>query len=377
MPVLSFLPRRPAVFPSTFDDGEHVLDAGQDGWYEPTEISTDDGRALLDGFAWETSAGDLRFVLRRHGSNAIALAPSEFEGPISHGALVMGAPGAVLCVDSLLPQVSRYVERITGKRCVPQPAPGIRSEWKLISDVRPIRRESPPEGLESLAIERNVAIIATGGLRLGNRRAWIAGAPPRMIVTGCESGDDIRLDDERVTIDKDGAIVDEGRLAHTGSHIVQVGHVRYRLDTVQPEVAALLSPASMESDVVRQYAVALPGGCWTILGACQGDVAYAASAHSQRSILTACAFRPVWAISVGIRGSVVRRLTSPVPPPASVRRRAFAAAMRPWADAIYAAHVRHPQFQSDGGAPESPNSMWMMYTQAAKSIKRALKATRR
>jgi len=376
IPILSYLPRRPAVFPATFDDGDHILDAGQDGWYEPSEINADESE-LLTGFSWETSVGGLTFVLRRHGSEAIAMAPSEFEGPISHGALVMGAPGAVVCADSVLPQVSPYLERITGKRCAHQPAPGIRAGWTLISDVRPVRRESPPPGFETLAIESNVEIVASGGLRLGSRRAWIADAPPRVIVTGYEPGDEIRLDDARVTIDDDGAIIDDGRLALPGSHVIKVGHARYRLDTVQPEVAASLSERSKEADLQKQYVVALPAGCWTIIGSHQSDVARAASDGTQRSILKACTFRPVWAISVRPRGAVVRRLTSPVPYPAPFARKTVTWAMSAWANAIYAAHVRHPKFESEAGAPEFANATWMAYAQVSKNIKRALKATRR
>jgi hypothetical protein len=374
MPILSYLPRRPAVFPTTFDDGNHVLDAGQDGWYEPAEINCD-GSELRAGFSWEISAGGLTFVLRRHGSEVVAMAPSEFAGPISHGALVMGAPGAVLCADSVLTEVSPYLERITGKRCASQPAPGIRSGWTLISDVRPVRREFAPPGLESLAIESNVEIIASGGLRLGTRRAWIAGAAPRMIVSAYELRDEIRLDDELVAIDADGAIVDDGRLARAGSHVIRVGHVQYRLDIVEPEVAPVLSERSKQTDLQQQYAVALPRGSWTIIGSHHSEVARAGSDRTQRSILTTCAFRPVWAISLRAHGAVVRRLTAPVPPPASFVRRTATWAMRPWADAIYTAHVRHPEFQSDAGAGETADATWTMYTQTAKNIKRALKAT--
>jgi hypothetical protein len=376
MPILSYLPRRPAVFPATFDDGDHILDAGQNGWYEPSEINADESE-LLTGFSWETSVGGLTFVLRRYGSEAIAMAPSEFEGPISHGALVMGAPGAVVCADSVLPQVSPYLERITGKRCARQPAPGIRAGWTLIGDVRPVRRESPPPGLESLAIESNVEIVASGGLRLGSRRAWIADAPPRLSVTGYEPGDEIRLDDARVTIDDDGAIVDDGRLALPGSHVIYVGHARYRLDTVKPEVAASLSERSRDADLQKQYVVALPAGCWTIIGSHQSDVARAASNGTQRSILRACTFRPVWAISVRSREAVVRRLTPLVPYPAPFVRKTVTWAMSAWANAIYAAHVRHPKFESEAGAPEFADATWLAYAQASKNIKRALKATRR
>ncbi|HUP60658.1 MAG TPA: hypothetical protein VNA69_09600 [Thermoanaerobaculia bacterium] len=376
VPVLSYLPRRPAVFPATFDDGEHVLDAGQDGWYEPAEIVADDGSDLLNGFTWEVSAQGLTFALRRNGSDAIALAPSEFEGPVSHGALVMGAPCAVICADSVVNHVCVYLERITGKRCLPQAAPGIRSGWKLITDIRTIRRDTPPDGLDGLAVESNAEIIANGGLRLGSRRAWIAGAPPRLIATGVESSEELRLDDEAVMVDADGVIQADGRLTRPGSHVVQVCELRYRFEIVQPEVPLALADRATGVAQRPQYAVALRAGYWTIVGARQDEIAHAASGRSQRSILTVCTFMPVWAISVGANGALVWRLASPVPDPAPVHRRTAAPTMWPWANAIYAAHVRHPDFHSEIGALEPTPSAWMIYAGIAKNVKRALKARR-
>jgi hypothetical protein len=197
LPVLAYLPRRPAVFPTTFNDGAHIFDAGEEGWYEPFPIGVDGGAELRAGFAWEATADSIRVVLRRTGGDAIAMAPSEFDGPVSRNGLLLGTPGAVLCGDSVVERVKQYLESVTGKRCSPVNAPNLPAGWKLITGVNPIRRLQPPDGLGMLDVAANVEIIPNGGLRLGRRWAWLAEAPPTFVVGGLQSTEPIMIDGGR------------------------------------------------------------------------------------------------------------------------------------------------------------------------------------
>ena len=185
-PELSYLPRRPAAFPRIFDDGVHAFEASDEGWYDPVPLQSEDGRDLADGFEWQVGTGRLRLVLRRAGASAIALPAShEYTGYMSHKALRLGAPGAALCEETLADSAAEYLSTISQQRCVSFNHPGLPEGWRLFTGIKPQRRgETPPAGLEALAVEAAVDLIPTGGLRLGSRWAWLNGAPPGLLVAG-------------------------------------------------------------------------------------------------------------------------------------------------------------------------------------------------
>lgn len=384
LPVLAYLPRRPAVFPTTFNDGAHVFDAGEEGWYEPFPIDVDGGAELRAGFAWEATADSMRVVLRRTGGDAIAMAPSEFDGPVSRNGLLLGTTGAVLCGDSVVERVKQYLESVTGKRCSPVNAPNLPAGWKLITGVNPMRRLQPPDGLEMLDVAANVEIIPNGGLRLGRRWAWLAEAPPTFVVGGLQSTEPIMIDGDAVHVNQDGVIQDEGRLTRPGVHFVQVGRVRRRLEIVAPEIPAP-DPGSdaAEPNPQRSTAAALPPGSWTIIGSRPGEVAYAASGRWGRGAVASCPFEPVWAVSFGAgRGAVVRSLAQPLRAPAERSRRyptRLLRVTRAWADTVYGANIRRPTLLSGSTTPtdSQTHAVWAAYVSAAREIKRALKSGRR
>lgn len=381
LPVLSYLPRRPAGFPTTFDDGEHVLDAGQEGWYEPLPMDVGDGIALRDGFSWQSEADNIHFVLRRIAADVIAMAPSEFDGPVSHGSLVFGLPGAVMCTDAVAVRVVQYLESVTGRRCAPVNAPGVPTGWRLIIGVNPIYRVQPPEGLEVLDAAANVEIIPRGGLRLGRRWAWLNSAPPTLIASGVQATEPVLIDEEPVQVDQDGIIQDEGRLTRPGVHVVQVGRIRRRLEILVPELPAGVRDGDKQG--ARPWSVvALPTGSWTILGARPDEIAHATSGRWGHGSLASCAFEPIWAVSfAGGRGATVRLLRDPVTPPVALERRSPLKALRrarEWADAVYGAHIRRPTFYSGAASTHSRAPLdWIAYVNAAREIKRALRAGRR
>ncbi len=383
IPLLSYLPRRPAAFPAVFNDGTRVFDAGQDGWYEPLPIGFEDGPELQSGFSWEAASNGIRIVLRRIGASTIAMAPSEFAGPISHNGLLLGALGAALCEDALVVPAQQYLESVTGKRCVPVQLPSMPGGWTLFTGINPVRRLPPPDGLEALDIVTNAQIIPQGGLRLGRRWAWLAEAPPKLLVAGFDPSERAAIDGEPVDVDDGGVVRDEGRLTRPGVRVVEIGRVRRRLEIVDPEVAVATFTDVAAIDVDRRRVAALPSGSWTVIGARPGEAAYAVSRSWSQGALVCCSFDPVWAMSYGCRhGALVLCLVEqpplpnrlPRPPDARLLRR-----MQAWAEAVYNANIRRPAFGSPWGTVHRPDirAVWAAYARTAREIKRRLRAERR
>ena len=383
IPMLSYLPRRPTGFPATFDDGVHVLDAGQDGWYEPFQIGVEEGPELINGFSWEAASDGNRIVLRRAGASSIALAPSEFAGPISHNGLLLGALGAALCLDSLAKAVQSYFESVTGRTCVPVQSPNIPGGWVLFTGINPVRRLAPPDGLETLEIVTNPEIIPQGGLRLGKRWAWLSEAPPKFLVAGFDSGEIVAIDGEQVELGDGGLISDKGLLTKPGVHIVEVGRARRRVEIVDPEIVVADLPGVTTADVSERYVTALPGGSWTLIGSRPGESTYVVRRSQGRATLGYCPFPPIWSVSFGYgHGAVVLCLVEQPPPPKRLPRmpaKRILHSMRSWAEAIYNANIRRPALCSPWGSAIRPETRatWAEYVETAKEIKRKLKSERR
>ncbi len=378
-PELSYLPRRPAAFPQVFDDGVHAFEASDEGWYDPVPIRSEDGRDLAEGFEWQVVTGRLRLVLRRPGARAIALPAShEYTGYLSHRALQLGAPGAALCSGELAESAAEYLSAISGQRCVPLNHPGLPDGWRLFTGIKPQRRdEAPPAGLEALAVEAAVDLIPTAGLRLGSRWAWLAGAPPRLIVAGLEVGERVTIDGEPVAVAEDGTLAGDGHLARPGTHIIEAAGLRRRVEIMEPEVRR----RSPERDTSRT-AVALPRGSWTLLGAMPGEVAVPAF-RSRAGAVALCAFPAVWAVEVAAGpGARVLCLSTKSPSPGRMPR--FAAYgpvgrnLQVWASAVYSAAIRRPHMKTLNGQACGPEarSVWAEYAQAARDIKRQFRRAR-
>lgn len=218
-PELFYLPRRPAGFPNKLSDCLQ-LESFDDGWYEPVPIPFEDGSVLLDGLCWEaTTTNGSRVAFRRSGREAMALVPSPdgCSGLISHPGLLPHLKCAVLCHESILGAASNYLREICGRPCDSIRENGLPRGWLLFPDVR---AEHPaaavPLGLEMLAVRSSTEILPQGGLRVGRRWTWLAGAPPRILVTGLIAGQQPTIDGCPAAADDDGVLQDEGRLAGSG-----------------------------------------------------------------------------------------------------------------------------------------------------------------
>ncbi|MHC5827974.1 MAG: hypothetical protein ACYT04_71820, partial [Nostoc sp.] len=93
-----------------------------------------------------------------------------------------------------------------------------------------------PSGLESLYVESAVDIVLSGGLRLGKKSAWLLGAPPRLMITGLQEGQQPKIDGIPITIAEDGTLIDLSHLMHPGVHRIEVGSVYKNIEIVEPEI---------------------------------------------------------------------------------------------------------------------------------------------
>lgn len=371
-PELYFLPRRPTTFPGSFDDGSHLFESGEQGWYDQVEILPEDGPTLQNGFRWTCRNAQGAFSLHRPPSTAIALCPTaEFTGYLSQQGLPLGAKSSVLCTVAIKEAAEEFLSEVAGVHCRPLELPGLPRGWCLFSGIVPRRTLPTPLGLDALAIESDATVILRGGLRLGRRASWMAGAPPTILITGPEEVA-ASLDGEPIEV-TNGALALSSPL-RPGPHVVEVGGARRRFEIVEPEgrweACAPLLP--QETNAVR-LSVALPPGAWAVVGASPGDVVHAGP--SERGSLLTVPFAPVWAISVGQGpGAAVLSLVGEPPPPQSriLKRARPSASASAWVSAIYEAQIRRPRFGSLNGVPGDAALLaaWRSYVHVARQLKR-------
>jgi hypothetical protein len=371
-PELYFLPRRPASFPGSFSDGLHFFDAGDQGWYDQVKILPEDGPLLENGFRWTCGSAQGAFSLHRPPSMAIALCPTaDFTGYLSQQGLPLGAQSSVLCTVALKDDAEEFLSEVARIHCRPLEHPGLPLGWCLFSGIVPRQTLPAPPGLDALAIETDATVILRGGLRLGRRACWMAGAPPTILITGPE-GIAASLDGKPTTV-MNGALSLSGPL-RPGPHVVAVGGARRRFEVVEPEGRWEACPSLVPQETNAQRAtVALPPGSWAVLGAVPGDVAHAEP--SDRGSLLTVAFAPVWAVSVGWGpGAVVLSLADKLPPPqpADLNRSQPSAPVSAWVSAIYAAQIRRPRFGSLNGITNDSALLpaWRSYVRVARKLKR-------
>jgi hypothetical protein len=371
-PRLDFLARRPASFPASFDGGPRVLEAGEQGWYDPIPVMPEDGRILEDGFTW-TCAGPLgSFSFRRPPCCAIALSvTADFSGFLSQRGLPLGMRNAVLCTEGVEAAVEKFLTDVTGVRCRAVDDAALPQGWRLFTEVTPITEAPVPRGLEALEVQSEVSVVLRGGLRLGRRAAWLAGAPPTILVAGRQDVT-ASLDGSRAAI-VDGVVRTTQPLS-VGVHVVEAAACRRRFEIVEPEGRwGECIPVVAQHNGAPLSAVALPPGCWSVIGATPGEVAEASS--GVEGCLVVVRFRPVWAVSTGARrGSTVvalaDRRVSAWPVDARLGRHRSAAWA--WVSVIYEAQIRRPRFATYDSKIERGRlvDLWGSYVRAAKSLKR-------
>jgi len=377
-PEFTYLPRRPAGFPPTFDDGSRIIQAGEEGFYDSLPLPPESGIELSEGFSWEARLKGTTLSLCRKGMVAIPLGPStEYSGFLSTYGLSKGAPCAVLCQESHSRIAAQFLSAAAEKSCTPIEHPDIPRGWRLFPGVRVQCSLAPPTGLEVLDIKSEAELIFSGGLRLGRRLAWIEDAPPRVLVSGIGADEQFTIDGQHIEIDEDGTAEVSRELSAPGVHVVAVGQTRRIIETVRPNINTSILTGRQTDGLT---AAAIPQGAWTVLGALPGQVA--SSGAGGAATIWHGLFEPVWAVHVNAGpGAAVLALQNrpalPVigPPPqgkAPIRRCEL------WASVIYDAHVRRPSLRAPVGLDTTwAASAWRAYVEVARTIKRNRRGRRR
>ncbi len=388
-PELFYVPRRPSGFPSRFDDGLHVFEGTDEGWYGRVSITRPDGRELAHGFNWRSAYSGVEFVLRRSATSVISMAPGDdYSGFISARGLRRNVQCAVLCREDVVQNAVEYLSHVSERACRPLRHKDLPDGWSLFAGIVARRLAGAPAGLESLDVQANVGLIPLGGVRLGGRWSWLQGAPPRIVVTGAEPEFTVTVDGNPADVDKNGSLRSGESLNELGAHVIQVGPVRRTVEIVEPSIRTRASPKSARPDAASApVMLALPPGRWTVVGTAPGQTARPKHAFRNGTVI-ACAFSPAWAICVGqVRGATVLNVYSGAgtPPPPQIPRvkniRALSSrAMHDWTSSIYDAAVRRPRFETLAGEqdPDPATSVsWKTYARCATQIKRMIRKSHR
>ena len=381
-PVFFYLPRRPPGFPEVFDGGERVFEASEEGWYDPAQVRPEDGELLGNGFEWPSNVDGVQFMLRRPGAVVVALTPSSIcSGFLSNRRLLRGVRCSVLVRNNVLSTVQDYLSEVAQSALNPVSHPLLPNGWAMFRDFTARVHVEAPPGLEALEVDPNVELIVAGGLRVGRRWSWLAGAPPRILVSGVEAQDSIKVNDAPVEVGVNGELPTGDVFAEPGEYIIEAGRVRRRIEIAQPQVSVLSEADRPEPIDGHRRRIALPYGSWTLIGPSPDQVCQAHGGFF-RGTIASCPFQPSWAVQVGAGpGAVVAALASPSPPRTVSLHRLTGQARKVverWTSIVYEAHIRRPRFIGlewvvpDAGAVDT----WRMYAALAKEIKRSLKRRR-
>ncbi len=380
-PVFSFIPRRPSGFPSVFDDGEHVFEASDEGWYDPVEICPLDGELLKTGFEWRSDINGTQFVLRRPETLVVPLVPSStYSGFLSSPRLLHGIKCSVLCHNKVIGRVQEYLSEIAQQQLNPVTGhSSLPNNWSIFRDITARVHVEAPSGLEALEVDPNIELVVAGGLRIGRRRAWLVGAPPQILVSGMERIDQVKVNGASVQIGMNGELLINDILAKPGEYLIEAGGMRRRIEIARPQISIQEKAERCDlSDNDQSVKVALPRGDWTLIGNSPEQVCYSRGGFF-RGTLASCPFHPSWAIQVGAGpGAIIAVFANPGPLQEigdQNRMRQSRNLIKQWASVVYASHIRRPRFIELNGIvmDEEIVDIWKQYVAVAKKIKRELK----
>lgn len=376
---LHLLARRPSGFPELIEDGEFVFESSQDGWYEPVPLRRDDGPLLAHGVRIGARSNGSRFFLQLRETRVLPLTPSEeYTGFVSDRVLRADTECAVLCSEPLVDEVARYLEALSRERLQPRRDDTIPAGWCLFTDVRAVKECSPPPGLENLGVESSLALVPEGGLRLGRRWSWLESAPARLTLVGSHHGLAARVDGQDVPLDEGGRV--QTNTLHTaGQHVVEIGNrLRQRVTVLQGTVHP---DCRSWSEACSGFgSVAVPTGLWFVLGAASGECESVLA--PPEGALVRPMFQAQWAVRVG---------SGPGATAIHIHDRSFVAGAgglgadrasrkrcgASWADTVYQAGIRRPQFLCQHGCRDDQLAVeWRQLMDDARSIKRARRRRR-
>jgi hypothetical protein len=382
---LHLLARRPVGFPEMIADDELLFESSQEGWYEPVPLDRDDGGLLERGIRLGVRRDGSRYFLQLRQAKVLPLTPSEeYTGYVSDRVLRADTDCAVLCADTLVEDVTKYLEAVSRKRVLPQRYDTIPNGWCLFTDVRAITDCSPPPGLENLGVEFSLALVPDGGLRLGRRWTWLESAPARLTVIGSHRGLSTKIDGREVELDAGGRVQDT-TLKAPGQHIIEVGNrLRQRISVVPGTIHSTCRP--WHESTGEDCPVAVPSGHWVLIGSSPRESEPVVA--PTEGVLVRPTFRVRWLVRVGagpgstalhIHDRFTERIDASVDgePDSQSLLRIRHPSRANWAETIYQAGIRRPLLLCiHGCAPGHLSTEWRDLMEQARADKRRARRLR-
>ena len=268
---------------------------------------------------------------------------------------------------TLPPTVKDYLSEVAQGLLRPESYSLLPNGWSMFRDFSARIPVEAPAGLEALEVDLNVELIVAGGLRIGRSNSWLTGAPPRILVSGMEAQDRIKVNGASVGVSASGKLLAAGVFTEPGEYIIDAGSRRRRIKIERPKVSVQSQAELRESlDAGRSKRIALPHGSWTLIGNSPDQICYS-HGNFFRGTVASCPFHPSWAVQVGAGpGAVVAVAAYPSPPRMlSLRRltRQTRTLIEQWSSVVYAAHIRRPSFVGLYGAvpDEGIVDVWRNY----------------
>lgn len=326
-----------------------------------------------DGFAAEATTPPTRRWVRTKRDLHVFSERAGVSGFASVPRALIGQENVVLC-RAHLAATAIDCARATGSAELQQVAgPGIPDGWQCFRAFRP---KAPGDFGEagdiflSLNPLPDAAIELSGGIASG-RSTWIVGAPPTIRILGTDpSAAEFTIDGHPASPGQSDGWLAPGWDA-AGTHTIRFGGLSRtyeiaEIDETWPiwatdSASAYFACGAKVSAPAQPRAFAFAGGPRWLVGACAGDVAFAAQSPSGIAI-AAPPFRPVWAITARMGGRLVPAAALPFRAPPQmpsvpVARQQIAQ----WCNLLRG---------SSAPTESSSKDLWRQYRQLARRLRR-------
>jgi hypothetical protein len=326
-----------------------------------------------DGFAveaatpptrrWVRTKRDLHVFSERAGVSGFASVPRALIG--QENVVLCRAHLAATAIDCARATGSAELQQVTG--------PGIPEGWQCFRAFRPKAPADFGEASDiflSLNPLPDAAIELSGGIA-SKRSTWIVGAPPTIRILGTDpSAAEFTIDGHPASPAHGDGWLAPGWDA-PGTHTIRFGGLSRAYEIVEIDetwptwatdsASAYFVCGARVSASAQPGAFAFAGGPRWLLGACPGDVAFAAQSSAGIAI-AAPPFHPVWALAARTGGRLLPAAALPFRAPPQMPSGPVAREqIAQWCNLL-----------RESSAPTEANSkeLWRQYRQLARRLKR-------
>jgi len=376
-------------------NGTELWGAYQDEWYQEV-IPNNFGDLLKEGGVWESSDGQLRWVLS--GREIYVLAPDlSISGFVQSGGLVLGEQQSVLCVSSQQDEVLNALLKAGCSDPLPIKDKGIPEGWILFTDLRPllaIEHQNEAGLYNILRPSYDFKIEFVGGIRL-NRSTWLVGHPPSIRVLGAsDSNIDVFIDGQTARLDAEGSYT-ASDWDTEGRHVVFSGGIsqsyelangaedweffdayRYNQNSRVQDAISVCGPAILPAKSDKHLLI-LPRSNRCLIGALPGDIVVAPPPLIRTpTFLAQSNFDVVWNLPADPlrcdKASSRVRLIRPIAPSPTTHfsdQQHRRAAIR-WYQIILDASRKGLRVDPNS---EEANKLWLDYKRKARALRKLLR----